>query len=304
MELRHFRYFMAVAEYGSFTKAAERLFVSQPTLSQQIRDLERELGVTLFRRERDGTRVTVAGEVFYDRAKRVFAAVEDSIADTRRAASTMSTLRIGVAGPLPESVHVPVVSAFTAAFPQVQIRMHELGFPTYEQPLIDGQVDVALLRAPMDLDRLVCLPVVAGEPSALLTPMGHPFWDADAVDLRDFLAEPLPRISRELSERSRAFWMYYKERNDEYPRLVGHDAATAADMVLSAGLHGVVVPAPIEAVRGVMVARFKAVELCGGHLSTTYAVRRRDDRRALTETFCELAAQIGAEVVDADRWRR
>ncbi|MEU3624987.1 hypothetical protein BS329_36625 [Amycolatopsis coloradensis] len=146
MELRHFRYFAAVAEQGGFTKAAAMLFVSQPTLSQQIRALERELGVPLFLRAPDGVRLTAAGEVFYGHAVAVLRMVDEAARATRRAGAEPSVLRIGWSPPIPRALHVPIASAFSAAYPHVRLSWQETSLPDPERPLLDDEVDVALLR--------------------------------------------------------------------------------------------------------------------------------------------------------------
>src|SRR5262249_52758037 len=99
MELRHLRYFVAVGEELSFTRAAERLHIAQPPLSQQIRQLEEELGVTLFERAARPVRLSEAGLLFFDRARELLAALEATVADTRRIGRGQAgRLVIGFAG--------------------------------------------------------------------------------------------------------------------------------------------------------------------------------------------------------------
>jgi DNA-binding transcriptional LysR family regulator len=86
VELRHLRYFVAIAEAGSFTEAAERVFIAQPTLSQQLRRLEDIIGTRLVHRRRDGVRLTRAGEVLLETARTILSLVDHGISDTRRAA--------------------------------------------------------------------------------------------------------------------------------------------------------------------------------------------------------------------------
>src|SRR6266478_2549861 len=96
MELRHLRYFVAVAEQRSFTRAAERIRVAQPALSQQIRQLEQELGVSLFERDSRPLRLTEAGRLFLERAQSVLVAVNAAAVDARRTGSgQLGRLAIG-----------------------------------------------------------------------------------------------------------------------------------------------------------------------------------------------------------------
>src|SRR5258708_31572783 len=112
LELRHLRYFAAVAEAGTFTRAAERLFIAQPTLSQQIGRLEQLLGTPLLVRGRDGVRLTAAGAVLVDAARDVLAAVDHGVSQTRRAAG-LGRPRLRVALP----ADVPGSPAVQAALP-------------------------------------------------------------------------------------------------------------------------------------------------------------------------------------------
>src|SRR4051812_23244612 len=108
MELRHLRYFTAVAEEGHLTRAAERLGIAQPPLSQQIQALERELEVQLFRRKPRGMELTEAGRAFHDAAKAVLADVERAVATTRRTArGEQGRIAVGFTNSTPFHPFVP-----------------------------------------------------------------------------------------------------------------------------------------------------------------------------------------------------
>ncbi|MGA6161076.1 LysR family transcriptional regulator [Amycolatopsis magusensis] len=295
MELRHFRYFTAVAEQGGFTRAATALYVSQPTLSQQIRALERELGVPLFLRAPDGVRLTAAGEVFYEHATAVLRMVDETARATRRAGAEPSVLRIGWSPPIPRAVHVPIVSAFSAAHPHVRLSWRETSLPDPERPLLDDEVDVALLRLPVDTERVLWAPII-DEPCGLAVPAGHPLSDLDAVDIADVLDEPMPNVGDAVPETMKRWWLLPESRNGEYPRAVGEPVSTVTDLALSVVLNNVVCPAPYLYVKTAAVHGFRALELRGGPDSSTGVARRRDDRRALPRVFCELAARVAAEL--------
>src|SRR3954453_7410078 len=122
MELRHLRYFVAIAEERSFTRAAERLWVAQPGLSTQIRRLEEELGVQLFERHTRGVDLTDAGELFLERARVALAAAEDALATGRDlAAGLVGSLRVGLATPAHCSLAHELLETFARERPNVEV---------------------------------------------------------------------------------------------------------------------------------------------------------------------------------------
>src|SRR5947207_3105234 len=111
LELRHLRYFAAVADAGTFTRAAEQLFITQPTLSQQIRQLEELVGTPLLHRRRDGVRLTAAGTVLLDAARDVLCLVEQGVSQTRQAAGLgRQRLRVVIPPRLPEGLTATTAS--------------------------------------------------------------------------------------------------------------------------------------------------------------------------------------------------
>jgi DNA-binding transcriptional LysR family regulator len=176
MELRHLRYFVAVAEEGHITRAAERLGIQQPPLSHQIRALERELGVQLFRRLPRGVALTEAGRGFLEDARAALARVEQGVETARRAArGEQGHLRLAVPPTAPFHPFVPqVILAFRGAYPLVSLTMEEsLRAETLER-LRGGQIDVAFLRASIAApESLVVFPLLE-EPMVAALPRGHP----------------------------------------------------------------------------------------------------------------------------------
>src|SRR6266487_1669990 len=116
LELRHLRYFAAVADAGTFTRAAERLFIAQPTLSQQMQRLEQVVGMPLLRRGRGGVRLTAAGTVLLESARDVLSAVDHGVAQTRQAAGLgRPRLRFVMPADLPDSLAVQTASRLRSA---------------------------------------------------------------------------------------------------------------------------------------------------------------------------------------------
>src|SRR3954471_3311391 len=145
MELRHLRYFVAVAEERSFTRAAEKLWIAQPGLSTQIRRLERELGVRLFERHTRGVDLTEAGEVLLDRARVALAAAETARLTGRDLeAGLVGSIRLGVATCTGWRGTPEVLATFARDWPDVEVTVSESYGGTLIRDLRDGRLDAVL----------------------------------------------------------------------------------------------------------------------------------------------------------------
>lgn len=175
MELRHLRYFVAVAEEGHITRAAERLGIQQPPLSQQIQALERELDARLFRRKPRGVELTPAGRALYDEARAILARADEAIAATRRAAQGEAG-RIGIGFTSSASFHpfVPrAIRAFREAHPLVALALEESGTTELVAALRAQTIDAAFVRSPVgESDDLFVRPLF-DEPMVAALPSGH-----------------------------------------------------------------------------------------------------------------------------------
>lgn len=175
MELRHLRYFIAVAEEGHITRAAERLGMQQPPLSQQIRQLERELDVQLFRRKPRGVELTDAGIAFLGRARAILEEVDRAFATTRRTArGEQGRVVVGFTSSAPFHPFVPrVIRAFREMSPLVSLVLEESGSSELVQGLHNEQIDAAFIRSPVaDVVGLVVRPLLE-EDMVVALPAGH-----------------------------------------------------------------------------------------------------------------------------------
>jgi LysR family hca operon transcriptional activator len=189
MELRHLRYFVAVAEEGSLTTAAEpRLHTSQPSLSRQIRDLESQVGVELLFRSVHGVELTVAGKAFLDHARLALTQVDAAVEAARRAAQpAKKTFAIGFQTGhemnwLPQAMYV-----LRDELKNIQVTVSSDYSPNLAEALVRGRLDVAFLRAEpaFDLD----YEVVDHEPLIVLMPSDHRLTSRDAIHPREFVGE-------------------------------------------------------------------------------------------------------------------
>lgn len=196
MELRHLRYFVGVAGELHFGRAAETLGISQPPLSQQIRQLEAELGVALFERTSRRVRLTEAGRLFLAEAKATLERADHAVSTARRAAEgEIGALSIGLS---PSSVFVPevtdTIAAFRRRFPDVHLELAERSFAAQHEALAQGTLDIGLLRR----GRVPQLPPgIAAEPIVedrmiVALPAHHPLAASDApIPLAALAGEPM-----------------------------------------------------------------------------------------------------------------
>jgi len=174
MELRHLRYFIAVADTLHFTRAAARLHIAQPALSQQIRVLEREVGVELFRRSSRHTEITDAGRVFLVEAKRIVAQADRSIEIARRAQrGEIGEIVIGFEGAAAYDLLPRILSRFRACYPAVRIVLEQQGTTEQIDALLSGRIDVGLLL-PDTRSAALSTEVVSREPFIAALPLGQP----------------------------------------------------------------------------------------------------------------------------------
>ncbi|MFB7161617.1 LysR substrate-binding domain-containing protein [Streptomyces sp. NPDC001940] len=224
---RDLRYFVAVAEELHFTRAAERLYVSQPALSKQIRMLERQLGTELFDRDRQGVRLTPAGTALLPHARAVLAAWETGAAAVERAkAEQLATLVVGMSTSPGRGGLLPAVrSRFTEAHSSARIRLRQFGWDDATAGLADGTADVAFVWLPLpDADRYRWV-VVAEEPRHVALPQTHRLAGLDEIDFADLADEPflaLPRSAGAL----RDHWLATDARDGTPPRVGAEIAGT------------------------------------------------------------------------------
>ena len=198
MELRHVRYFLAVAEELHFGRAARRLRIAQPPLSRQIRDLEIELAAPLFSRTRREVSLTAAGAVFLPRAREILALVDRAAVDVGRTARGESgTLSIGYVSSVAYAGLGPILRAFRARHPDVHVKVRQLPPTEQLRALRARELDLGLLRMPFD-DTGVVTTVLRREALMAAIPTDHPLAGRKRIALADLAKEPFvlfPRAS-------------------------------------------------------------------------------------------------------------
>jgi DNA-binding transcriptional LysR family regulator len=191
MELRRIQYFVAVAEEAHFGRAAERLRMAQPPLSQQIKALEAEMGVVLFHRTTRKVELTPAGERFLDRARAILADVDDAVTEAGQVAAGMvGRIAIGFTGSATYDLLPSLVRVLRADLPGIELDIHgEMLTPDQVTALTDGTLDLGLLRPPVRNTALE-VQVLRREPLIAVLPEHHPLAVHDRVRLADLRDDP------------------------------------------------------------------------------------------------------------------
>lgn len=198
MELRHLRYFVAVAEARHFTRAAQMLGIGQPPLSQQIQALERELGTPLFARRPRALGLTAAGEALLEDARRILRDVERASERVRRVARGESgRLRVGMINSAPFHPLIPkIIREFRRGHPQVALSLEEGPTPQLAAAVRDDVLDVAFVRPLLGAEPGLASEIVADEDMVVALPTGHPLGKKASVSLLALSIEPFVLFPR------------------------------------------------------------------------------------------------------------
>ena len=186
MELRHIRYFLAVADERNFTRAAARVGIGQPPLSQQIKDLETEVGAALFHRVPHGAELTPAGEAFLQSVRGIPAQAEQALRAAQRGArGELGALRVGMTSSGTFHPLVPAaIRSFRRAYPAVDLTLEESNTARLTAALLEGEFDAAFLRwGTGGIDGLQ-FRLLSEEPMVAVLPVHHPAAASAAIELR------------------------------------------------------------------------------------------------------------------------
>jgi DNA-binding transcriptional LysR family regulator len=197
MELRHLRYFVAVAEERHFGRAARRLHIAQPPLSRQIQMLESELGFSLFDRSRRQVELTSAGTVLLRHARHVFEAIDLAVHEARRASKGESgRLVVGYPSSLAYSGLTELLRAYRARFPEVEVVLREMPPQHQIDSLKRGEIDVGFIRGRIE-DAAITVECVRREPLVVALPAEHPLAGRARVKVAQLAHDPFVIFPRD-----------------------------------------------------------------------------------------------------------
>ena len=198
MELRHLRYFVAVAEALNFTKASARLRVAQPALSRQMTDLEDEIGVDLMKRSPRGVTLTAEGKLFLDEVRELLRRADESVEKVRALArGEYGELHVGYAPSPTVEILPPALAAFQKALPRVKVLLHDLSSDELNAGLQDGTLELAIMVPPAgDQTAGIQFEVLRTYPLCVAMTAMHPFARMKSIPLEKLATEPLVALRR------------------------------------------------------------------------------------------------------------
>jgi DNA-binding transcriptional LysR family regulator len=249
MELRHLRYFVAAAEELHFRRAAERLGIAQPALSQQIQQLEQEIEALLFHRHTRGVELTDAGTAFLDDARMILENVEQAKAKTQRVArGDQGMIRIGFTGSASFNPIVPgVIQDYRARFPGIAVSLVEAGTSRLVEGMRAGRVDAAFIRSPSREVAGLLVVSMMDEEMLIALPSRHDLAASASLPLNVLSGEPLILFPRANSPQLYDYIILACRRAGFSPKVVQEAPEVASTLNLIAAGEGVsIVPASMR----------------------------------------------------------
>ena len=298
LEIRHLRYFVAVAESLHFGRAAKRLGIAQPPLSQQIKRLEEILGVPLFERSSRRVSLTDAGAALLEESRNVFRALETASTRAKRAAAgEVGTLRVTFADSIMFQGLPGIIRAFHRDYPNVRLVLEELSSGAQLRALQAGDLDVGFIRNP-EPDPSLRTEVVLTEPLLVALAASHPLaGEGPDIRLGDLTGEDFVLFPREVAPglfdqiiglcRDVGFAPRVAQESRELPTTVS---------LVEAGIGISILPAAISRVEWSGVA-YRSVQE-GPVFTQIHMTARADNQRPVVEAFWNTAKKVVAEMAD------
>jgi DNA-binding transcriptional LysR family regulator len=291
VELRHLRYFQALAEELNFSRAADRVHVVQSALSKQIATLEQELGVRLFYRTSRGVQLTQAGKALQERINRILPTLDEALDITRLTASgELGRLEIGYIAAAMWTVLPRLLQEHRRRHPKILFRLHELPMAgEHLDPLLDGSLDAAIVRPIARFRTLTFQPLLREQFIAVL-PAEHPLAAEEAIDLAALADERFVLMSQTAYPEAHELFQQACRDAGFTPKIFDQGDSPNALYMVACGFGVALAPASIEAsgMPGLAYRPFKhftpEVELALAHRTTNHS--------ATLATFLQTANEI------------
>jgi DNA-binding transcriptional LysR family regulator len=296
MELRHLRYFVAVGEARSFTRAATELRVAQPALGRQVQDLEDEIGVDLLVRSPRGVALTAEGKLFLDECREVLRRVDEAVSRTRALArGEYGVLHVGYAPSPTLELLPPALAGVQKAVPDVCVILHDMAPNELCAGLLDGTLDLAVMVRPAEYSEdtfefeelrhyTFCVAMAAG----------HPFEQLKAVPLGKLAAEPIVVFNRrDYSDNFRILNEIFSPEKLK-PRIkVEVDGASSLIAEVETGRGVAVVSKPFQRVAGKRLI-YRSIANCAAVHSVGITRAVKGDLTPAAAKFCQCLRKVAA----------
>ena len=293
MELRHLRYFVAVADVLNFSRAAQQLHIAQPPLSRQIRQLEDEVGVQLFTRNKRKVELTNAGRVFLEEAKKLIASSRNAMDLARHAQQGENgTIRIGIASGLGGFVN-RVVAAYIRRSPAINIECKDIFSTIQNEALRERKIDVGFLRPPVDQN--LNSEMLFEERFAVVLPKAHPMSKRRGLRLKEIADEPLIVFNRSFSSglHDKIAELYRKQGLTPRLTVTHAEAHEEAGTIMVAAGKGIFIGVGAIVTRSVAGAEVVAVHLKEPDAKIeVYAAWRKQEASSAVFEFLDSVHQV------------
>jgi DNA-binding transcriptional LysR family regulator len=298
-ELRQLRYFVTVAQEGQMTRAAEKLHLAQPALSQAVSQLEARLGVELFKRHARGVSLTAAGEAYLMKAGLVLAALADAELAAQAAARAVSrTVEWGFTASPPMVEAPQLFGAFTASCPDAAVSFRELSFPRESTATWLAEVDVALCYSPTPHPDVDAQPL-RNEPRVALVASRHPLARRRELAVADVLDETFCGTDPTLEPVRAGFWRLDDHRGHPAPNVSNDRTSNPQEMLAVVASGRAITVGPASSARNVLKglpgAGVVAVPLSDADPTVLSLVWRRDNRNPLVGELVAAASSLAAQ---------
>jgi DNA-binding transcriptional LysR family regulator len=289
VELRHLRYFVAVAEELHLGRAAQRLHLAQPPLSQQIRKLEEILGHALFVRTSRAVRLTSAGELFLDRARSTLRKVHEDLEDARSVGrGEVGSLKVGFIGSGMLTALPGILGRYRKLYPKVDLQLRELYSAGVIRALQEGSVDVGFLRDGGEAEGLQ-VETLLSEPFVAALPANHPLAKRKTLSAGQLRDEPFVLFSPAAGSRAYGKTVSLCEQHGFTPRVVQEAPQWLTILrLVGAGLGVTIAPACVEQIAATDVVCRRLRSMVRSDIELAY---RQGEERALAMTFCRISRE-------------
>lgn len=289
MELRHLRYFVALAEELNFSRAAERLHITQPPLSRQIKHLEEQIGVKLFMRTKQQVTLTDAGKVFLQKAYHIIDQIEQASISARLSSTGIEGgIHLGFNGIVQDLI--PMLKIYRSRFPEVSIFLHQLNSAAQVEALHDKIIDIGVISIPINHHKIATLPLSPLQ-FRLIMPESHPLADAPTIYMRDLAEETFIITPKSIGQLYYETFMSAFHHVDYTPQMTIQANDLQSVIALVAGGMGIsLIPSPSQHIQGVIAREVTDINLT---LKPT-VVWRKDNHSEILQKFLAFLAETQA----------